>query len=177
MINNTEDLGRCDKSCIGGCTGQTQLDCYACRNVMDLMSDGRKHCIKSCPVSLLKVRFYLNIILKQYIDLISLQYENWRCISQAKCSEKKTRFNAETIGMEKSYKNYQGKCLEHCPPDTEEVNSTCKKCVDCAIECPGEIIRSLETLRKFEGCTKIIGNLAIQISGSKFQFDVKKFTF
>ena len=125
---------------------------------MDVMSEQheqKKNCISTCPDSL-------------------LLYENWRCISTEKCSEKKTRFNAETIGMERSYKNYKGKCLEHCPPDTEEEIiqseniSTCKKCDDCAKECPGQTIRSLETLKKFQGCTKIMGDLTIQITGSKF---------
>ena len=41
-------------------------------------------------------------------------------------------------------------------------------CEDCTKECPGTIIRSLEALRKLEGCTTIVGDLSIQISGSKY---------
>ena len=43
-----------------------------------------------------------------------------------------------------------------------------QKCRDCSKECTGTTIRSLEVLRTFEGCTKILGDLTIQISGSKF---------
>ena len=155
--------GKCDDACIGGCTGETQLDCYACRDVMDVMSEQHSHkknCIKTCPGSL-------------------LLYENWRCISMEKCAEKKTRYNAETINMERSYKNYLGKCLEECPPGTEDHEvgdiSTCKMCgADCAKECPGQTIRSLETLKKFEGCTKIIGDLTIQITGQNVVDELEK---
>ena len=82
--------------------------------------------------------------------------------------------------MERSYKNYKGKCLEHCPPDTEEEIiesqniSTCKKCDDCAKECPGQTIRSLETLKKFQGCTKIMGDLTIQITGKNIVDELGK---
>ena len=82
--------------------------------------------------------------------------------------------------MERSFKDYLGQCLENCPAGTEEeiIPSrnlyTCKPCDDCAKECPGQIIRSLETLKKFEGCTKINGDLAIQISGKNIVDELEK---
>ena len=45
-----------------------------------------------------------------------------------------------------------------------------QKCIDCSKECPGKTIRTLEGLRSFEGCTRITGDLTIQINGSKSLF-------
>ena len=44
-----------------------------------------------------------------------------------------------------------------------------QKCIDCSKECPGKTIRTLEGLRSFEGCTRITGDLTIQINGSKLK--------
>ena len=54
-IDNDPSKGKCDDACLGGCNGNTQLNCSACKDVMDQMSDGRKNCILNCPESLLKV--------------------------------------------------------------------------------------------------------------------------
>ena len=91
---------------------------------MDVLSDGRKNCITQCPDGL-------------------LLYGNWRCISENECSEKVTHFNAETIDQERPYKIYERKCLEYCPPKTEELQKenniwTCKECHDCSKECTGK---------------------------------------
>ena len=60
-----------------------------------------------------------------------LQYGNWRCISKSECKEKISHYNDLTIDQERPYKNYEGECLEYCPPKTEEIrvdefNWTCK---------------------------------------------------
>ena len=61
-------------------------------------------------------KFYENV----YIHVDVFQYENWRCISEINCSRKITYYNAETIDQERPYKIFKSKCLEHCPPETEE---------------------------------------------------------
>ena len=45
----------CNQQCIGGCNGTSHLNCFACRRVMDQLSDGRKNCIEQCPDGLLLV--------------------------------------------------------------------------------------------------------------------------
>ena len=56
-------------------------------------------------------------------------------MDENKCKSFKSRVNTESIGEERPYKVYDGKCLEVCPADTEEfvdpVNHyhTCKVCV------------------------------------------------
>lgn len=48
--NHTLNGAKCDEQCIGGCShGQSHLKCFACKNVMDEMSDGTKNCIDKCP--------------------------------------------------------------------------------------------------------------------------------
>ncbi len=52
-----------------------------------------------------------------------MQYGKWRCIEASECKNKTTIFHAETINQRRPYKIYGGKCLEFCPPTTEEVMS------------------------------------------------------
>ena len=56
-VNNKKEKPKCDDQCIGGCSGPSHLDCYACKNVMDEMSNGRKNCRINCPDGLLLVSF------------------------------------------------------------------------------------------------------------------------
>ena len=105
------------------------------------------------------------------IFIFIFQHGNWRCVSQDYCSKLKYYVNVEMINQERPYKVYDRECLETCPKDTEEKIEgnvhTCKKCTDCSKECSGNTIRSIESLRSFEGCTRILGDLTIQINGSK----------
>ncbi len=48
-------------------------------------------------------------------------------------------------------------------------------CKNCPKECNGEVISSLEVLADFEGCTKITGDLTIQISGENVVHELKKY--
>ena len=45
----------------------------------------------------------------------SLQYDDWRCITEEECKNMTYYVNDITINQERSYKIYMGSCLEHCP--------------------------------------------------------------
>lgn len=144
----TEAVMSCDNSCFGGCY-PTKDDCFSCGGVKLESSTGGSSCQKKCPDHLLK-------------------YERWRCISESQCRNITYSYNVETIDQQKPYKTYMGECLEHCPPATKEKSDgnrlTCEDCKDCPKECPGDLISSLEDLNRFDGCTKIVGDLTIQLS-------------
>ena len=55
-VNHSLSEDKCNQQCIGGCNGTSHLNCFACRRVMDQLSDGRKNCIEQCPDGLLLVR-------------------------------------------------------------------------------------------------------------------------
>ena len=55
-VNHSLSEKPCNQQCIGGCNGTSHLNCFACRRVMDQLSDGRKNCIEQCPDGLLLVR-------------------------------------------------------------------------------------------------------------------------
>ena len=51
------DKGRCcDKNCIGGCTGPSNRDCVACRNVM-VFNNNRTFCAEKCLPGTYEVSF------------------------------------------------------------------------------------------------------------------------
>lgn len=79
--------------------------------------------------------------------------------------------NQNEPNEERPFKIYKDQCLEECPPGTEEgPNNSCKVCgafSACPKKCLGGPIKSIDDLSNFKGCTEIIGDLQIQISGGE----------
>ena len=54
-------------------------------------------------------------------------------MDENKCKQFKSRVNTESIGEERPYKVYDGKCLEVCPADTEEFVDPVKHYHTCKV--------------------------------------------
>ena len=54
-------------------------------------------------------------------------------MDENKCKQFKSRVNTESIGEERPYKVYDGKCLKVCPADTEEFVDPVKHYHTCKV--------------------------------------------
>lgn len=153
-LNGEREMTVCNAECIGGCSGDEPTDCFACEGVFYKGSSStieENTCLAFCPYPFLK-------------------FKNWRCITRLQCKGKVTVFPGASIQDKNQFKSYNEECIEYCPADTKEKelddrSLTCEKCENCPKECVGGLITSLDELKKFQGCTMIRGDLAIQLSG------------
>ncbi|KAM3176794.1 hypothetical protein ACTXT7_005810 [Hymenolepis weldensis] len=139
----TSDLGSeseeycCHPSCLGGCTGLTESDCYACKNFYD----GEK-CVESCPkpATIQHSRLALNVHFK---------YEfNGFCVDEC----------PETLMAEGS------RCVGECSPGLYYASG--QFCIPCGENCSkicytGDSSLDATTLASLAKCTTLSGNLII----------------
>ncbi len=99
---------------------------------------------------------------------------DWRCITGSECKNKRSSFSGESIQDIALFKRYKNTCVASCPPDTKESMTAdrtpiCEECKDCPKKCNGGLVSSLEVLMKFDGCTDVMGDLIIQLSGCEYE--------
>ncbi|KAL5106215.1 hypothetical protein TcWFU_005081 [Taenia crassiceps] len=128
----------CHPSCLGGCTGPTDADCFVCRD----LRDGNR-CVDKCPppTTVQNYRLTLNV---------NFSYEfNGFCVKECP----------------KSLLAEGAKCVSECTPGHYYVSG--KFCIPCHSNCPKvcstEKLSSLDatTLASLENCTTLSGNLII----------------
>uniref|UniRef100_A0A915I7U1 receptor protein-tyrosine kinase n=1 Tax=Romanomermis culicivorax TaxID=13658 RepID=A0A915I7U1_ROMCU len=128
----------CHNQCAGGCSGPTDKDCYACRNVVHA---GR--CQSKCPSG-----FYM--------------LNGRRCISYTECLDRHLK-PLEDSGTS-IYKaiNSTGVCDYNCPIGYEENPNDRSQCLACPLtgclkRCKGAIVHSLSEAANFKGCNIVEG--------------------
>lgn len=161
VINSMGDseLKCCNEYCLGGCTGPTSSDCFACRHVFH---SGR--CVPSCPED-------------------TYRYLGRRCVTASECNiimksilpkgEKNGWMVNEGGKSDKSWMvvNDGGlrECVEECPSGFMEDFDNPKQCKKCEGRCPREcfnlVVDSIGAAQKLRGCTIIRGVLEIQVRG------------
>ncbi|OCT69203.1 hypothetical protein XELAEV_18040513mg [Xenopus laevis] len=132
----------CHSECLGGCNkADDPRACVACRNFY--IDD---QCLASCPRG-------------------TYEYEGWRCIKKAYCSN--LRKESENSQESTKFVIFENRCLSECPPGyTRNDSILCHKCVGlCPKTCKSgnKVIDSLEAARELTGCTYIEGNLILNI--------------
>ncbi|KAI1301322.1 Insulin receptor [Halotydeus destructor] len=142
----SEDTSKCcHPQCIGGCTGPTARDCWACKHV-----DYNGECLKKCPTA-------------------TFSYLDRRCVSWSECQEwspydpqyKKVKLKPFDL-------DGNARCIEDCPPgykDKEGSNGyECARCIGpCPKVCQGGQITNIAQAQKFKGCNIINGALEITV--------------
>ena len=76
-VNHSLSEDTCNQQCIGGCNGTSHLNCFACKRVMDQLSDGRKNCIEQCPDGLLLVRKFCCLLVCQLTKFITQGFPHY----------------------------------------------------------------------------------------------------
>ncbi|XP_014665366.1 PREDICTED: insulin-like peptide receptor isoform X2 [Priapulus caudatus] len=142
---NTSDVPGicCHEQCLGGCYGERNNDCVACKHVLD--QEG--HCTEKCAPE----TYLLNGI---------------RCISEDDCVSGEGR-----SGPGHSWILHNQVCRRDCPTGWTKNESNpnyCKHCGEaCPRICPGAYIDSVTAAQKYKGCTVIDGTLEIQVRSGK----------
>ncbi|KAK3802519.1 hypothetical protein RRG08_033179 [Elysia crispata] len=149
----------CHEYCLGGCTGSDAHECFVCRDVVY-----QNNCHLQCPHP-------------------TYMYFDRRCLTDKECSQLELQDGTMSSEGPVSYsdKNGPNKCLQTCPADyivELDKESQFKKCVRCEGPCPkecnGKNIHSIQTVEEFSDCSKIIGDLTIEIIMSNVAQEMEK---
>ncbi|KAL5273262.1 InR family protein [Megaselia abdita] len=132
--NCNEKKECCNPKCIGGCDNNDINLCYSCK---DLAYNNT--CVSKCPDD-------------------TFNYFQRSCLTAEECLAK----NVVRDGRKKPFLiPFLGRCSETCPPgfSVKEDKKSCERCPTgwCKKECEGDIVDSLNSAKKFQGCTHIIG--------------------
>ncbi|CAG2239090.1 CD220 [Mytilus edulis] len=148
--------GCCSENCLGGCSGESSMDCDACKNV--IFTDQREsRCRNSCPGG-------------------TYMYKNRRCLLEKECLDLKLKLlNDPALGND-----YPGLCVAECPAGftRDSMDNTLNRCIKCKDTCPkecsGKKVDSVQAAQDLSGCTKIYGALEIRImKGSNIQQELE----
>ncbi|XP_053611419.1 insulin receptor-like isoform X2 [Plodia interpunctella] len=149
------DKSCCHRTCLGGCSGPTSRDCFACKNYSFGYGKERM-CVESCPVGTYKL--------------------NARCVSAGDCRAMPLGSTGDVHGrpssIVKAYKIYNDSCILVCPSgfmeEGDEKNARCVPCKGsgCHHNCSGAKIDSIAAAEQFRGCTHVRGKLEISLRGS-----------
>jgi hypothetical protein len=154
----------CDEQCLGGCKdkGETQEDCLSCKNMRLPLIKNPFACRAKCPSGF-------------------LSYKNWTCITKDECMNKTSCETNIDPTQKVQYKIIQDRphmpdeCVTDCPggyePRQQGRFSECVECQDCHKTCNGEHVNSVAKAVVLSGCTRIKGDLEIQVSKSRPSYD------
>ncbi|GFO40985.1 tyrosine-protein kinase receptor [Plakobranchus ocellatus] len=147
----------CHKYCLGGCTGTSPNQCFSCR---DVVYQGM--CQLKCPDD-------------------TYMYFQRRCLEAKQCSElnlfntsKKPEPHTRLVLYKGEANNEPNECLSACPANymvewQKNADFEFSQCVRCKGPCPKECIadhiNSIQVLQALTGCSKINGDLVIEILG------------
>ncbi|CAB3240968.1 unnamed protein product [Arctia plantaginis] len=145
----------CNTSCLGGCDGITEKDCYACHGYSLGYGKDRK-CVTSCPANTYRLAS--------------------RCVTEEQCRKTPAPSDASRAATKEkergTYKISGRDCVYTCPIGYMEKgsagNATCQPCPPsgCNKVCSGGKIDSVASAEQFRGCTHINGKLEISIRNS-----------
>ncbi|GAB1600284.1 insulin-like peptide receptor isoform X2 [Argonauta hians] len=128
----------CHENCLGGCRGQTALDCLACKHVYH-----DKECKKTCPPNTYK-------------------FKNRRCLTERECRSVAYNFKLLEANMTT---NRTALCMEHCPAgyiENPDDPNRCLKCkARCPKKCPAKEVKSISSIQSLKDCTEITGELIL----------------
>nr|QHI00146.1 insulin-like peptide receptor [Sepiella japonica] len=130
----------CHENCLGGCTGPTAKDCFACKNIYH---DGE--CKKACPP-------------------LTYKFKNRRCLTEQECrSLKSPTWKLLDANMTA---NKTAICGRQCPAGyIEDIKDTnlCLKCKNrCPKSCPATVVNSITSVQTLKDCTEIHGGLILE---------------
>ena len=133
----------CHEQCLGGCTGPTNNDCMACKQIIH-----ERACVTKCPKNL-------------------FEFMGRRCLTEAECLRIK-EYHPDGKAH-KLYRSpelpYNHQCLQECPYGYQDQNNWCVRCNGvCPKTCNGGKITNVADAQTFKGCTIIDGALEITVN-------------
>lgn len=120
----------CHPECIGGCSGPTNVDCYACRNV-----HFKNQCISECPPNYYQVgagKKSLAVVSTLFLNVIS-QVLNRRCITKEDCHSRKAVLDENNEEVYYKALDVTGTCEMKCPENYEENPLNKRECIKCPV--------------------------------------------
>ncbi|XP_012935847.1 putative molluscan insulin-related peptide(s) receptor [Aplysia californica] len=159
-----EDGTCCHPYCLGGCSGPSASDCFACKNVLF-----QGECHPVCPHGTYKLSDHSCLTDKQCLSLSPVSGSG----------------GEESKSGPKLLEGSQGQpslCVFDCPVGykvDESKDQKIPRCVLCGGFCPkvcnSTIVHSIEDSKRLFGCSKVSGNLDIQImSGENIDKELTK---